>query len=83
MTGLTDQPEQVVYLVSLGIWVEISSLLYGGMAIGPGVLRARGDMNACSGDDGSKSALGKGVVPNGKTFPAPNNGLLKMGLGEG
>ena len=83
MTGLTNQPEQVVNLVSLSIWVETSSLLCGSMAIGPGVLRARGDVNACSGDDGSKSAHGKGVVPNGELFPAPNDGPSKMGLAEG
>ncbi|KAK2714527.1 hypothetical protein QYM36_008923 [Artemia franciscana] len=45
-------------------------------------LEARGDVNACSGDDRSESARGKGVVPNGKMFPAPNDGLSKMGLGE-
>jgi len=73
----------VVCLVSLGISVETSSLLCGGTAIGHGALRARGDVNACSGDDGSESASGEGVVPNGETFPAPNDRLSKMGLGEG
>ena len=56
MTGLTNQPEQVVYLVSLSIWVETSSLFCGGTAISPGVLRAREDMNACSRYDRSESA---------------------------
>ncbi|KAK2702946.1 hypothetical protein QYM36_018476 [Artemia franciscana] len=83
MTGFTNRPERVVHLVSLGIRVETSSLLCGGTAVGPGVLRARRDVNACSGDNGSESARGEGVVPNGETFPAPNGGLSKMGLGEG
>ncbi|KAK2720539.1 hypothetical protein QYM36_004424 [Artemia franciscana] len=83
MTGLTNRPEQVVYLVSLSIWVETSSLLCGGTAIGPGVLRARGDVSACSRDYTSESTYGNGVVPNGEMFPAPNGGPLKMGLGEG
>ncbi|KAK2715379.1 hypothetical protein QYM36_010106 [Artemia franciscana] len=82
MTGLANRPEQVVYLVSLSIWIETSSLLGGGTAIGPRDLRKGGDVNACSGDDGSESACGEGGVPNGEMFPAPNDDPSKMGLGE-